>query len=493
MFNWSAEKLIALLSLCAAMGCHIGPDGPHATPSAQLTESAHITHAAQTTQTALLANSATHIKPAADVIQQTAFAQSATTAAGPVQLTIAEAMQTALEQSPQLIALRAQEAVASAAVDVAHAYPFAPSASTQIDPTPIDANGDDLKTSSQFSVSQTFQLAGQRNLRTRAGTANLDQIRWQIQLGTAQTAAEARRRYYAAYYQAKKTDLYSLLADLNKQLQLLIQHRFEAGQSSAADIAMANMEAATTQQLASLEILKGRTALLDLKSYLQFPPEQSLELVDVAPPTGSLPLPPEAVARGSVDDSTASLAKITMENVPTLASTRPDILAAQAAVAQATAAYELAQANLVPNVQVGPIYSRDESATQFWGLTATVPFGISHTASGTSLVCQRRAELRQRQIELEQKLRQANQELKVAVLGYEFARDAMTQCDMRALQDLNSEVQRVERLFEAGQAELLRVYAARKAVFEFRLSCIDAHLLAAQALTDIQAAAAIVP
>jgi len=474
-------------------GCHLASGTRGTTAPSPLMESANQPLAVDSTQPSQPVDSTTPRERAAGRVLQTAFAQPGPVPAGTDHLTLEAAIQRALEQNPRLTALRAQESVALAALGVASAYPFAPSASMQIEPTPRDEQGNDLKTAAQYSISQTFQLAGQRGLRTRAGDANLDQTRWQIQRAIVRTAAEARRRYIDAFYQMKQGALYTSLADLNTQLRALIQHRFEAGQSSAADMALARMEAATARQQAAVEVLKGRVALLALKAYLQIDPHQDVTLLESAATNEQLPLPSDMAETDATAGPTALFTQITLEDVPSLVETRPDILAARAAVAQARANYELAKANLVPNVQIGPTFSRDESATEFWGVAATIPFGISHTAAGKPLVRQREAQLRQRRIELEQQRRQARQELKSAVLGYELARDAMEHCDQEALDQLHAEVARVEHLFEAGQVELLRVYAARKAVFQFRLSCLNAELLLAQAITDVQAAAAIVP
>ena len=89
-----------------------------------------------------------------------------------------------------------------------------------------------------------------------------------------------------------------------------------------------------------------------------------------------------------------------LEPIAELASGRPDVMAARADVNVGRANAELARANRVPSVQIGPMYLRDDFATNFLGFRTQ--FDIPIANNGLPLYNQRWAELRQREIVLEQ-------------------------------------------------------------------------------------------
>ena len=69
---------------------------------------------------------------------------------------------------------------------------------------------------------------------------------------------------------------------------------------------------------------------------------------------------------------------------------RPDILAAQAAVAGTKAAENLARADRIPSPIIGPQYAMDEAGIQYIGLVYITPIPIWN--SGKPLVRQRQAD-----------------------------------------------------------------------------------------------------
>jgi cobalt-zinc-cadmium efflux system outer membrane protein len=170
---------------------------------------------------------------------------------------------------------------------------------------------------------------------------------------------------------------------------------------------------------------------------------------------------------------------------------RPDVMAAEAEVAAAGAALALARASLTPDIQAGPVYSRDESQTTFWGVQAQLELKVVNT--GGTVVVQRMAELRQKQTALWQLRDKALQEALAAVQRYQRARRVVEQSRADFAAALPAELRQVEDQFNAGQIDILRVLAARASLIQARRAYLDSLNELSQAAADVTATTGLFP
>ena len=133
-------------------------------------------------------------------------------------LSLSDAMAIALERNPDLMAAKQSEPVSRAALEVARRYPYAPTAQVQMAPSPHEADGRTLKTLTQVTLSQTFELGGQRHHRWRSGVAQVDRTEWLIQQAAVFAVAETQRRFFTALYQRHLLDVQQSMAELNEKL-----------------------------------------------------------------------------------------------------------------------------------------------------------------------------------------------------------------------------------------------------------------------------------
>ena len=96
----------------------------------------------------------------------------------------------------------------------------------------------------------------------------MNRTRWGIAEAELRSVAETERRFFAVLYRRKLQELRKRLADLNEELLGVLRRRYEAGQATAADVALAEMEARSSRQQADLEEIALRFARLDLQAYL---------------------------------------------------------------------------------------------------------------------------------------------------------------------------------------------------------------------------------
>ncbi len=375
---------------------------------------------------------------------------------------LVQAIETALERNPNLVALRQTEPVSQAALGVARTYPFNPFAQIQVLPySRENIGGGTTPVSHYVLLMQTLELAHQSRFRAAAGLADLSRTRWNIHQAELVNIAQTERMFFTAIYQRGVRDLTLSLATLNEDLVAVLERRFHAGTAFASDVSLARLQAHAARQQANLAITTYNTALLDLRTQLGLISNEPFELQgDLARLEWQ-----KAPLTGTPEGKPAAC------EVIELVSGRPDVMAARADVELSRAAAALARANRVPNLQVGPYYARDDFATVFLGLRSQVDIPIVNT--GMPLLRQRMAEVRQREIALEQLQTRARLEADAALERYERARQLIDTTQTQFSQSLAEDVRRVEDQFRAGQADLLRVYSARTGLIQAERAMLD--------------------
>ncbi len=407
-----------------------------------------------------------------------------------VGMTLEEAIETTLRRNPALVALRQSEPVGRAALRVARSYPFDPSVQATAMPGSRFAGGRRGSVVNSVQITQTLELAHQPRYRWQAGSGQLSRIRWNITEAELRGVAETERRFFAVLYRRKLHELTGKLAELNEELLGVLRRRYDAGQATAADVALAEMEARSARQQADLAEAALQTARLDFQAQLGLPVETPPSVAgDVEQWTWSPA--EEALAswtgQGQPEAPSGEIDAV----VDLLVAGRPDVQAARADLQAAVAEWKLAWADRVPNLDLGPAYERNEDKTVFWGVTGQVQVPIFQ--SRRALAFQRRAEVRQKQVFLQQLQRQARMEIRAALDQYERGRSMVERFHAVGDEQLARQVQSVEDLFQAGQADLLRVYAARSRALQVRMDYLQSLDALARAAGDLIASSGIAP
>ncbi|MBN2296421.1 MAG: TolC family protein [Pirellulales bacterium] len=168
---------------------------------------------------------------------------------GAIWLTLEGAIETTLRENPSLVALRQDEPVSRAALCVAKSYPYDPSVQVTVQPEPRFAGGDTGSVVNSVQIMQTVELAHQPRYRCLSGCAQLDRTRWNIVGAELRSVAETQRRFFAVLYHRKLHELRKSLADLNENLLEMLRRRYNASLATAADVALAEMEARSSRRL----------------------------------------------------------------------------------------------------------------------------------------------------------------------------------------------------------------------------------------------------
>ena len=159
-------------------------------------------------------------------------------------------------------------------------------------------------------------------------------------------------------------------------------------------------------------------------------------------------------------------------------------MAARADADTARANSGLANAARTPDLQIGPIYLRDDFGVTFLGFRAQMDVPVIN--NGVPLLRQREAELCQRLMTAQQLATRARLEAEAAANRYERARRLLVESANPSQTSFPIDLQRMEEQFKAGEVDILRVLQARNSLLQSQRADLDTFnelMLAAVAVT----------
>lgn len=406
-------------------------------------------------------------------------------------LPLADAISLALAQNPDLIALRETENVSLAALGVAETYPFNPFLQVQATPYQQDNPDGNNTTYHYVLLMQTIQLAHQQQFREEGAVSVLNTTRWQIHQAELLNVAQTERLYFTTLYLRGIREL-AIASDRNNQeLLRTLERQLDAGQATAADVAIVRVDTKSTHQQVRLAIANYETALRDLKRQLGLPADHPAKIAgDLTEYTWQLP---SWDLLHCHDENLTQLhdpvAQPDTASVVNWASTRPDVLAAHSDIDVARAGLRLATASTVPDFQVGPYYQRTTDGTYFLGFRAQMDLPIMN--SGRPLEAQRAAEHNQRVQIWQQTLRRAELEAQAAWERYLVALQAVEDDLTADLKTVPAELQSLERQFLEGEVDVVRVVQARNSIIQNQRTRLDLLNELSQSAANLTAATGI--
>jgi cobalt-zinc-cadmium efflux system outer membrane protein len=404
-------------------------------------------------------------------------------------MTLIDAINTSLAQNPDLVVLRTTEGVSHGALGVARTYPFNPYVQIQTLPYRKFPEGQKGWAYNYVLLMQTLQWGHQQRYRKEGALNTLQSVQWNIHQAELLNLAQTERLYFTALYQRSIRDLVTANASLSDELKRVLECQLQAGQASAADLAIVQLDNQSTRMQAQLAEANFQTALLDLRRQLNLPSEAPLELADeLVAWQWHLPSPP-VIAEPNQNGPPAGASP--EEVITQYAGGRPDVMAARSDVATAQANLGLANGNRRPDLQIGPLFGQNEDGVILAGLRAQADIPVIN--SGMPLVRQREAELTQRIATWQQLQCRADLEARNALQRYQRALRIASQpggsFQGPPLADLN----KLEEQLKANEVDFLRVFTARTSLLQLRRAHLDALNELAQSAANLTAATGIPP
>jgi outer membrane protein, heavy metal efflux system len=401
------------------------------------------------------------------------------TGASAAPLDLGSALQWTLSNNPDLIAIRQNLCVSVKAAEAARWLPMSLNPGISVDVRPwvyerVPGDGiERLDPQVSVALQQPIELGHRTRYRLSAAQAACRNQQWTIVQAELQAVVQTYRLYQTASYRREKLRVAKALADFNDRLVATLQRQMEANQVPAGDVVLAEVESQATQQ-----------ALADAKQELVVAVTELRRQIgigdDARPvePIGGIQLP-----RASVADDREALIRASLAD-------QPEILAAQAQLESSRAALCLARADRIPVPSIGPVYERNETGASFYGLALSSPIPILN--SGTPLVRQREAECRRDAVALEQLRQRTALQIEAAWVKWDQALGlvARTTAIHRPIQ---AQAARMDRLYEAGQTDLVKLLQVRQRLIEAENTELDVVWRATQAYADLLGAVGVTP
>lgn len=404
-------------------------------------------------------------------------------------ISLQESISLALSQNPDLVTLRETERVSSATLGVAQTYPFNPFLQVQATPWQDANNVTPAATYHYVLLMQTIQLAHQQQFREQSASFALNSTRWNIHQAELLALAQTERLYFMALYQRGLMELAEASDRNNQQLLNILQKQLDAGEATAADVAIVRVDAESTRQQLRLASANHQSALRDLARQVGVTPQQIQGVDgDLRKIEWILPGVPKdsSIASGTEFESSVPEAR---SSVLSWAASRPDVMAARADIDVARANLCLASASKTPDLQIGPYYQTTADNTHFLGFRAHVELPVFN--NGVPLERQRTAEHNQRLTAWQQARRRAELDAEAALDRYETALIASSADTISTSSDLPTELEGLETQFQAGEVDVVRVVQARTSLIQNQRARLDLLNEVAQSAATLTGAAGI--
>ena len=389
------------------------------------------------------------------------------------------ALQWTLTSNPNLVAMRRDLGVSAAAVAVARRFPVSLNPTVSVDVRPWtferDTGDGSQRLGTQVSVSwmQPLEFGHRTGYRTAIARADYSQTQWSIQQAELLTLVESYRLHQTALYRGEKLRVARQLAEFNAQLVQTVRRQMEAGQITASELVLAEVENQSMRQVLQTAEQEYVDAVAAMRCLIGVP--------DYA--TSMVPVGPLRVPEGLAGGDEQTLMQVTLDS-------HPEINAAKARVAASHAAVRLARAERIPIPSVGPVYENDESGTSFYGIALSTP--VPAINSGRTLVHQQELAHTRDLIALEQMRVQVLTQLRADIAKWGQIRALVGPIEA-STREIQAQVEKMERLYVAGQSDLLKLLSVRQRLIEAESARLDMVWRATQAYADLLAATGGVP
>lgn len=261
-------------------------------------------------------------------------------------MTLNEAVETVLKSNPEIQAVRLEEGAAQGRLDQAglllRSNPVIEGSLSRKDIVP---GGGEKATNRGLTLSQEFELAGQRGFRVDVARSGREKALQDTRDKERVLIAEVKDAFARALAANQKIELAAEAVKLQEELVASAAVKFQTGDISALEQNLADVELGKARRDRMLAERERREALLGLQELLGLKPSAGFTV------EGELPTEAPVIPdKGTITSAAASQ--------------RPDVQSAAAEVQQAKAAMKLASNSAIPSVTVSGFYNQDDKLNE---------------------------------------------------------------------------------------------------------------------------------
>ncbi len=257
------------------------------------------------------------------------------------EITLEAALTAALENNPELLAVRQELTVAHGHLSKARYWnPFNPQIGVGAGRRRFEQGGGDIQPEAELAIE--VEIAGQRGKRIEEAEQGLARAQAEVDDFERLLCARVKEAFYKSLYLRRRLELFKKTSELNSRLREATTVRFRSGEVAKLDENLAVIRDGRSRRDAFQADRDYKTSLLELERLLGREPLGRLE------PQGGLPIEPVAF------DPTALVA-VALER-------RPDLRARRAEIRRVEAEQRLTRRSIVPNVTLGAFYEEEVGA-----------------------------------------------------------------------------------------------------------------------------------
>jgi cobalt-zinc-cadmium efflux system outer membrane protein len=379
----------------------------------------------------------------------------------PEKLPLDAAVRWALQNNPELAALRQQHGIAAAGVVIARTYPYNPNWTSKI----FAVNGPPGITNRvalEERVDMQLEVRGQAHYRIEAACAALSRADWDIAFQEEMLALRVIRAFDGVLYYDAKLKLGEQTVQLNEDTAGRVQNLAKQGVLKPSDLILARSEVNSSRALLGPARASLAKARQDLRRALGVTTEPfTLQgKLDLAPAGGELgKLVAEALQR------------------------RPDLRSRQFAVQEADARVRLATADRLGNPTLGPDYEYNETRDNFIGAQFVLPLPLFNRHQGDILA--REAERTRAAYDLRNAEVVIRQDVQAALERLDNARSVTEDYRTKVIPELEHALNDMQTLFAQGGVPVLSVIDAQRKLLKARDDYLNALYELSQAQADL--------
>jgi cobalt-zinc-cadmium efflux system outer membrane protein len=382
----------------------------------------------------------------------------------PEKLPMDAAVSWALQNNPELAAIRQQHGVAEAAIVIARTYPFNPTWTNKL----FAVNGPPGVTNRvamEQRVDLQLEIHHQGRYRLQAASAALSRTEWEIAFQEELLALRVIRAFDAVLYYDAKLKLGEQTVRLNEDTATRVSNLTKEGVLKPADVILARSQVDSSRVLLGAARVAQAKARQDLRRALGITTEPfTLE--------GKLDLP---AGSGELD----KLVALALER-------RPDLRARQLAIQETDARLQLAVADRLGNPTIGPDYEYNETRDNFIGAQIQLPLPLFNRRRGEIL--QREAERTRAALDLRNTEIVIRQEVQAALERLASARAWAETYRKEVIPNLEKSLKNAQDLITQGGVPILSVIDIERQLFKARDDYLAVLFELSQAQADLASA-----
>ncbi len=383
--------------------------------------------------------------------------------------TMDEAVQIALKNNTELQALRIEEEVAKAQFQKAKLFfPSNPNieGSTSKKDKPIEAGGGKY-TNYGAKLTQEFEIAGQRGLRIDIATKNLSKVGFEIRDKERTLGYNVKDAFARSLSLTKRKELTEKVVGIQEELLHFTKIRYRAGSVSGLEVNLAEIELGKAKRdLISVE-RELKESIITLQGLIGTKPDAGFTVAgDLSPDKYSLP------------DKKLLKERTILQ--------RPDIKAALLEIEKSEKAVDLVKREMIPNINFGGFYIRDENRNERGGLISiSIPL-FDRKQSERRIADSRVSQARIKRAGLEKTL---DKEIEEAYSNLVFSLDELDLFKKEIITKSFDTLNLLNFAFKEGKISFFEVRTAQKDTLEMQFIYLDTTLQAQRWIHALERAA----